>query len=288
MSSTLPEKILRQTQHALNCGALQPILTDYEILEQQNIPFLVRIITNLARKEQAKKQPSTKPVNPFLPYEEDLFVTHLSDTHLCLLNKFNAVEHHILIITKEYEEQDNWLNIQDFEAMWATLTEIDGLGFYNGGTIAGSSQPHKHLQFVPLPWVPEIPKTPLESALIAANLYPNQLAQISAFPFAHALIPFDFQPKGVQAALDNYHRLLDNLGLIDVKPQAIRQTAPYNLLVTREWMMIVPRSQESFQSIAVNSLGFAGALLVRDLEQLELLKTLTPLTLLQSVSIPNL
>jgi ATP adenylyltransferase len=52
-------------------------------------------------------------------------------------------------------------------------------------------------------------------------------------------------------------------------------------------MMIVPRSQESFQSIAVNSLGFAGALLVRDLEQLEVLKTLTPLHLLQSVSIPQ-
>lgn len=31
-------------------------------------------------------------VNPFLPYEEALWVAHLSPTHTLLLNKFNVVE----------------------------------------------------------------------------------------------------------------------------------------------------------------------------------------------------
>ena len=284
MTINLQDKIHQQTQHALHCGALQPILTDYEIIQQQNIPFLVRIITNIARKEQAKKQPLAKFINPFLPYESDLFVANLSPTHLCLLNKFNAVDDHILIVTRQYEEQENWLNLQDFEAMGVYLQEIDGLGFYNGGKTAGSSQPHKHLQFIPLPLVPEIPETPLEPFI---DLLPAKITRIAAFNFAHALIPFEFQPNAPSEALEKYYQLLHSLGLINLKPQTIGQTAPYNLLITRKWMMVVPRSQESFQSIAVNSLGFAGALLVRDLEQLEVLKTLTPLHLLQSVSIPQ-
>ena len=37
------------------------------------------------------------------------------------------------------------------EEMNAILAEFDGLGFYNGGETAGASQPHKHLQIVPLP-----------------------------------------------------------------------------------------------------------------------------------------
>jgi ATP adenylyltransferase len=42
------------------------------------------------------------------------------------------------------------------------------------------------------------------------------------------------------------------------------QSAAYNLLITRNWMMLVPRRQEKFQNISVNALGFAGSLLVPD------------------------
>jgi ATP adenylyltransferase len=60
----------------------------------------------------------------------------------------------------------------------------------------------------------------------------------------------------------------------------------YNLLVTRTWMMIVPRSQESFESISVNSLGFAGTLLVRNADQLEQIKAAGPLNVISAVARP--
>jgi ATP adenylyltransferase len=53
-------------------------------------------------------------------------------------------------------------------------------------------------------------------------------------------------------------------------------------------MLLVPRSQPSFNSIAINSLGFAGALLVRNQEQMAILKQCSPLTVLQNVAIPRL
>lgn len=55
------------------------------------------------------------------------------------------------------------------------------------------------------------------------------------------------------------------------------------MILVRKWMMLVPRSQESFQTIAVNSLGFAGALLVHNQQQMAFLKENRPLTILKTL-----
>ena len=62
-------------------------------------------------------------------------------------------------------------------------------------------------------------------------------------------------------------------------------TAAYNLLVTREWMLLVPRAREAYEDISVNALGFAGALLARDDKQLELLRAVRPMRVLKGVGV---
>lgn len=57
-----------------------------------------------------------RPANPFLSYDEALWVAHLSDTHTCLLNKFNVVPHHALVVTREFQRQTDPLTAADFEA----------------------------------------------------------------------------------------------------------------------------------------------------------------------------
>jgi hypothetical protein len=58
---------------------------------------------------------------------------------------------------------------------------------------------------------------------------------------------------------------------VGIKPlENNMQSGAYNLLFTREWMLIVPRKQEEFEKISVNSLGFAGALLVKNQQQMQL------------------
>jgi ATP adenylyltransferase len=54
--------------------------------------------------------------------------------------------------------------------------------------------------------------------------------------------------------------------------------------MTRNWLLIVPRSAEKYQTMSINSLGFAGALLVKNEEQLEIIKKEKPLTILEQVS----
>ena len=286
---TLWQQVGDRTSHALKCGALLTIPTDYEFVEQNGVKFLVRILSNLDRKYQAKKKQDRdtatgKDFNPFLPYEEDLFVADISATHVCILNKFNVVGYHLLIVTRAFEEQESLLTLQDFAAMWAVLNEFEGLAFYNAGKNAGASQRHKHLQFAPLPLAPKGAQIPIEPLLASAK-FQDSLGTIPDLPFKNAIARLDPQLasplKAAQVTLECYYNLLRVLGLLGENGQL----GAYNLLATPKWMLIVPRSQESFEAIAVNSLGFAGTLLVRNAQQMQLIKDLRPLNILTNVAI---
>ena len=293
-SGTLAERLKQQTKYALYCGALQPIPTEYEFVEQDNIRFVVRILSNLSGKEQARKQQEKNIIvtgqdfNPFLPYEKDLFVADISTTHLCLLNKYNVVDYHLLIVTREFEEQESLLNLQDFQALGSCMGEFEGLAFYNSGKIAGASQRHRHLQVVPLPMVPDGKKIPIDRAIATAK-FNNGIGITSQFPFRHAIAKLDvaWVHSPVESAaeiLEFYLTLLKAVGIESRDGMNGKQSGHYNLLVTGEWMLVVPRSYEYFQSISVNSLGFAGALLVKNQEQMNIIKEQKPLTILRHVA----
>ena len=283
------QRLRAQTAHALQCGALQPIPTDYVFVEHGGVRFLVRLVEHLTRKDIALQQQHMAKavtgalVNPFLPYDEDLFVADISATHLCLLNKFNVIDHHLLIVTRAFEEQESLLTVQDFMALWSCMAEVDGLAFYNAGTIAGASQRHKHLQLVPLPLAPEGPRVPIAPAIAAAR-FDASCGRVPAFPFLHAMARVE---PGWQASdlFACYQALLRAVGLpSDVRSEnAVRP--PYNLLATRQWMLLVPRAYEQCEAMSVNALGFAGALLVRNAEQLAWLTAYGPMRVLQQVAV---
>lgn len=280
-AGTLWNLLLNRTAHALETGALLSLPTEPHFVEQDGVRFLVRILKNLERKDEDRKsrQASGQSFNPFLPYEEDLYVADFSDTHVCVLNKFNVVDHHLLIITRAFEEQEMLLTLADFEALWVGLREIDGLAFYNGGRLAGASQSHKHLQLVPLPLSDALP-LPITPLLPTASPL-GLVTQVSPLPFTHAFVRL--RSSSPVDTLDSYRALLRAVGLQD-GAAAARQTGAYNLLVTREWMLLVRRSQEEFESISINALGFAGALLVRNEQQMQRLIEVGPLTVLSQVS----
>ncbi|MBE9235454.1 phosphorylase [Anabaena aphanizomenioides LEGE 00250] len=280
---TLWKRVKQTTAHALECEALKSIPTEFEFVEQDGVKFLVRILANLNRKKAAKEQQEKqtaktgKEFNPFLPYEQDLFVTDISETHVCILNKFNVVDYHLLIITRAFEEQESLLTLEDFTAMSACLVDFDGLVFYNGGKIAGASQQHRHLQIVPISGK-EIPI----AALIETVKFTEGITTIPGLPFLHAFTTFaPNETAGVTLA--KYYALLEMVGIQAVDNN--QQSGAYNFLATREWMLIIPRLQEEFESISINSLGFAGALLVRNTEQMQLVKDIGPMNILRKVAL---
>ncbi len=292
-AGTLWERIGAVTDRGLRSGALQPISTECRFVQDGDIRLLVRVVENLGRKQQDTQASGdgerARRRNPFLPYDVDLYVADASKTHVCLLNKFNVVDRHLLIVTRRFEQQESALTLQDFDALSRCMVEYDGLGFYNSGTIAGASQPHKHLQFVPLPFLPEGPRTPIEP-LVAAEAPQNGVGYAPSLTFRHALIRLDANdmaqpPTAAVVMLKAYRSLLQTLGIQWPSDERQTITKPYNLLTTREWMMMVPRTRECFESISFNSLAFVGALLVRCREEMELLETAGPMQALRSVTL---
>ena len=118
---------LERTAHARRCGAIQSIPTEPEVVEQSGVAFQMRVIRALALKAFAATAPSN--ADPFLPYDPDLFVADLSPTHVALLNKFNVVDHHLLMVTRAFEEQTTLMTREDCAALLLCLAEIDGLSF---------------------------------------------------------------------------------------------------------------------------------------------------------------
>ena len=105
-------------------------------------------------------------------------------------------------------------------------------------------------------------------------------------PFRHA-----FARLAPQATAPELHalygELLDRCGISAVATQEGEvHSAPYNLLVRRGWMLVVPRSRERFESISVNGLGFAGSLFLRSQEELDRVCAMGPMQVLRAVAMP--
>lgn len=296
---TLYQLVANRIDAALRSGSLQPIKTNCEFYKHNDFEFMVHVLDSLNRKAEEKRIQKKQKLemgrkqNPFLPFDPELYVSDILPTHIVLLNKFNVVHNHILIVTREYEDQNTLLTVNDLLSLWSVLQEYDGLGFYNGGVIAGASQSHKHLQYVALPLIngrsglPFDPFRNLEQDPKQSNSYicPH-------FAFLHSICPhstFDeINPlKGAVELIDRYHRLLEACGMRIDKIKNEKQQFPYNLLITREWMMVIPRRLEFYQTISLNAMAFIGSFFVMNEQEHNLLKTSSPLSILEHVTFKN-
>ena len=264
------------TRRALASGALHSIETQTIVHEDDGVHFILRAVASFAHKARA---PSSNKTTDALGNDVDLFVTNLGACHRLLLNKYPVVSGHALLVTRQFEPQERTLSVEDFAALNSCLREIDGLGFYNGGADAGASQRHKHLHLVPLPVALESPdEVPVERVVTGGRRLP--------FRYAFARIAADETASGLHAV---YRELLEQCGIPGVvTAEGELQSAPYNLLVRRSWMFLVPRSVAGFESIMINALAFAGALVVPSQEHLERVRRIGPMRLLSAVAMaPN-
>lgn len=286
---TLLQLARSQSAQALAAGALVPLTTGQCDLAADGIHYLVRMLERLPPRNTSPKTLRGSGSNPFLPFDPALYVADLSETHLCLLNKFNVIDNHLLIVTRDYAAQQEPLTLADFQALARALWEIDGLAFFNGGPLAGASQHHKHLQLVPFPLAPGFEQLPIAPWLEALPVS-SAILHLPAWSFRHGLLPLqvDWAASDAWSAIgislyEHYRNLLHDLDLLAT---AQGDPAPYNLLVTRQWMILVPRSQAEAYGISINALGFAGALLVRSAAELNCLQQIRPTGLLQAVACP--
>ena len=139
----LPNQSLAVQRSALQSGALIPLKT--ELMSGPDERFQLRRLVSATPKHLAKAGP--KP-NPFRPWDQRLEVASLAE-HVVLLNKYPVQAGHLLLITKHWQAQADWLQPSDWQALTAVWTEQPGFWFFNSSAAAGASQPHRHLQLLP-------------------------------------------------------------------------------------------------------------------------------------------
>jgi sulfate adenylyltransferase (ADP) / ATP adenylyltransferase len=276
------EWIQRRTAVALAQGVLEPIQTETVRAPDGGIPFVVRVVSALAARKR-RLAARSESHNPFLPADPSLIVGAIGESHLCVLNRFPVIEHHALIVTRDFEDQEAPLTRADFEAAWDCLREMGGLVFYNAGLAAGASQKHRHLQLVPTPLVEPPFATPFDAVQGDAD-FTGEIGRVSALPFLHGLCRLRaISEKPPDDAADVLFALYLELARAF---GCHRHGQPYNLLVCREWMLLVPRSRGQWRGVGVNGLGFAGALMVPGAAELEVLRAEGPLRVLARVAVP--
>jgi ATP adenylyltransferase len=82
-------------------------------------------------------------------------ITEWAPSHNLVLNKFAINANHFILATKEWKEQTHLLEPDDLGATFECIKayQDDGedlFAFFNSGEHSGASQPHRHIQFLPV------------------------------------------------------------------------------------------------------------------------------------------
>jgi sulfate adenylyltransferase (ADP) / ATP adenylyltransferase len=236
-----------------------------------------------------------------------------SETHTLVLNKYPVIPNHFILATKENKPQTDLLEPDDLATTYALLHawQIDQselnpasddslFAFFNSGPHSGASQPHRHLQFLPVSdmrlGLPDSATwQPLISHLTAPSTihHPFQIDHSPLSPFLTLSTPLSphLTPGGLH---DRYLVLLHVAQLLSTNPHVLptaATTAPepsidsahvelsYNLALTTERMAIAPRRAEGADvpglegsEVAVNGTVLGGTLMVKERNEWERLR----------------
>ena len=207
-----------------------------------------------------------------------------------MLNKYPVIPNHFILATKQNKKQTHVLEQDDLEATYACLKAWQAgdsgnnrgrlFAFFNSGDHSGASQPHRHLQFLPVEDMRQGEQSTGWDTLINSIVQDgtngkgknsecckrcqlstdtdttNQLLQHHRLPFVHFAHRFEAEPSGTQL-LHTYNTLYQHAkqaiddfisthpGQLDLHESSEGDLPiSYNLAMTIEGIAIVPRRNE--------------------------------------------
>ncbi|HRP64622.1 MAG TPA: phosphorylase [Thauera sp.] len=303
MNTNWIEAIDARSAAALASGALVPVQAEEVGIEDAGMRFIVRWVSSLAAKDASKAAakaeagegarddktvaipggPRDPNFNPFLNPDPELTVGAVGAEHVAILNKFPLCARHLVLARREFAEQLTPLAHTDFAALAVLMGEAGGIGLYNGGTAAGASQRHKHVQ-----WMPESAGNAslrLFAPGLPAALAEQGVATHPALPMRHCFVRVrcgrgEAVGPAADSLLAGFERACAELGL---RPGEDGLLPPFNLLVGEGWLLAIPRSREHFEGISMSAVCFGGTLYTRHPEQIDAIRAVGPLRALAAV-----
>mmetsp|Transcript_8299 Transcript_8299/g.25730 ORF Transcript_8299/g.25730 Transcript_8299/m.25730 type:complete len:428 (-) Transcript_8299:241-1524(-) len=208
----------------------------------------------------------------------------LFERYALVLNKYPVFRGHSLLVTRDFQPQADRLSKWDLDALHRCVSAAHAVGFYNSHDVSGSSQPHRHMQLVPLASIAETTRLARPGIFDQIDALPHEFWRWSSrapfFPVVRRLEAFrhidhglvrlpsratfdiDFARDGsfADALLRAYALLATDLGVF----RAAQDQLPYNLLLHTDWILLVRRAKPAAFGLSVNGLAFVAILLARD------------------------
>ncbi|KAJ4374267.1 bifunctional AP-4-A phosphorylase/ADP sulfurylase [Neocucurbitaria cava] len=318
LSEALPHLVDAKFKAAKAASSLLFSPTELAIIRTSaGVPFQLRYCPALAKKPVPKQADAT-PKQKIDPFDNPPAALHIADvptsnpTHLLVLNKFPIIAGHFILATKSNKKQTHVLEQDDLEATYACLKAWqEGSGgkqkrsfaFFNSGEHSGASQPHRHLQFLPVENMRDgeaasgwdlLIDLVLSGTKAQAKDAPSGLLQHPDIPFTHFARSFESEPSGRQL-LSIYTELysaaketVDKFIAANPEQLALHPIIggdlpiSYNLAITTAGMVILPRRAEGTMLrrddgsevgfIALNGTTLGGTMMVKHQEEWDLLR----------------
>ncbi|KAH7329417.1 alpha-galactosidase [Stachybotrys elegans] len=281
--ANLPALVKQTFAKARADNELHYFPTQVTTLTADSIPFQLRFSPALANKPKGPSSDPAKPSKPFDPFANPpagLLVTDLAPSHFLVLNKFAVVPEHFILATKEYKLQTHVLEEDDLEATLACIKayedargdpeDNDGLyAFFNCGEHSGASQPHRHIQLLPVARMRD-GLGPESSWSVLAERLDAQKAPFATFA---ETISLEISSADLYAAYLRVYRracraMSAHMGAAetDEAPAKGESRISYNMAMTRSTIVVCPRVTEganivSTEGVALGSLALNGTLL---------------------------
>ncbi|KAL3479022.1 ATP adenylyltransferase-domain-containing protein [Aspergillus californicus] len=272
ITENLPTLVAKRFNAAKDAGHLIFSPTHLAILRTGGVPYQLRYCPALANKPTGKAKPDeARPAKRFDPFENpspELLIAHIpkeNPTHFLVLNKFPVIPNHFILATTDWHEQTDILEKEDLAAAyacvkaWKDQAQTDSTGprrlfaFFNSGEESGASQPHRHLQFLPVEamsqddesgtWRPFIDNT---SSSKSGSSSESEFQRVTEIPMANFALHLPADPSAER--LHSIYISLYKAAAVAAgvpRNQAQSTSGPavisYNLAMTETTMMICPR-----------------------------------------------
>lgn len=217
-------------------------------------------------------------------------IAQLPPSHALVLNKFAIVPEHFILVTKTAKPQTHVLEQDDVAAAHACIRAYRQQGqdlfvFFNSGEHSGASQPHRHLQLLPVENMRaglEVVDGRPQWSILAEATQKDQLEKLP-FTILSESISAESSPSQLHEKYVTLYKRAARLVLPGQDAAGEGEAKfSYNMAMTSTVIALCPRVSEGapikvedgidFGHVALNGTLLAGTALVKTQEQFDIMR----------------
>jgi ATP adenylyltransferase/5',5'''-P-1,P-4-tetraphosphate phosphorylase II len=216
----------------------------------------------------------------------DQVIDSINNTHILALNAYPVFRPQYLLLTLDsYRSQDEPMDLQDFAASWKFLHSTPDPHFvmYNCTKDAGCSRYHKHMQILKRPELANIDNSR------SFRFFPDVKGSQHHAPYVYFLHQLDHvRTEGAEAIFSEYTELLRQCRKVHgLHENDTKSLCPHNVLLVKEWLIVIPRQRGSYGGVSANAAGMMGMPTIADKSSFQAWIDKGPTHILQQLGVPD-